>query len=91
MLDDDVIGREVRALAGALSPRGDVTVATPTQRLDADLNYDSLCKMELAVVLERTFGLTVIRDEDVMGIDNVQDIENLVIRVLERQRIDQRA
>ena len=68
-----------------MSPREDVTVADPTHRLDADLDYDSLGKMELAIALERSFGLTAIQEEDVMNIHTVKDIEDLVIRVLDRQ------
>jgi acyl carrier protein len=85
MTDDDAIRHDVRALVGAMSPHDDVTAADPTQRLDTDLDYDSLGKMELAIALERTFGLTAIQEEDVMDIDTVQDIEDLVIRVLGRQ------
>lgn len=84
-MSDDTIRSEVRALAGAMSPRSEVTVAESAQRLDADLDYDSLGKMELAVALESTFGLSAIQEEDVMDIVIVQDIEDLVIRILGRQ------
>jgi acyl carrier protein len=81
----DTVRTEVRALAGAISRRDDVSIAEPAQRLEQDLEYDSLGKMELAVALERQFRLTAVHEEDVMGLDTVHDIEELVIRVLERQ------
>jgi acyl carrier protein len=80
-MNDETIRSEVRALVASMSPRADVTVADPTAKLEDDLNYDSLTKIELAVALERMFQLTAVQEEDVMGIDTVADIEELVITV----------
>lgn len=82
--DGNDIRSEVRELVGSMSPRKDPGAVRPGASLGDDLDFDSLTKMELAVAIERRFGLTMIRDEDVMDIDTVGDIEELVMRVRAR-------
>jgi len=79
------VRQRVRALAGEMSQRPLSDPVQPSARLEEDLNFDSLEKVELAVAVEQEFGLRAIQEEDVMDIETVGDLEELVLQVLERQ------
>jgi acyl carrier protein len=53
----------------------------PALRLEGDLGYDSLAKIELLVALEAAFGLSQVNEEDI-AVDTVGDVERLVLRQL---------
>ncbi len=57
-----------------------VEVLDQDTRLEADLEYDSLALVELAVKLEERFELPQLAEEDIGQIETVGDIESLVAR-----------
>lgn len=77
--------QRIRALAREQSQRSLPDPIQASARLEEDLKLDSLGKVELAVAIEQEFGLRAIKEEDVMDIKTVGDLEELVLQVLDRQ------
>lgn len=85
-MDDNAVREDVRKLVIRLAPVS-VTEVSASSELSVNLGYDSLRLMELATQLEKQFGLDRIPEDDVAEADTVGEIEELVLRLLVKERV----
>jgi acyl carrier protein len=79
---NDDICKQVRELVRSLAPR-EVETVDSNARLEADLAFDSLTLVELAVRLEREFALPDLGDQAMdLEIETVGDIEGFVVNLV---------
>lgn len=76
----EIAGR-IRELIVELS-RQPIDTPAAGSRLEHDLNFDSLDRLELAVAIEQEFDLPPIPEEATSDLDTVGEIEALVFNVL---------
>lgn len=79
-IDQAEITARVRDVVGSLVPGGPRVVAAGDQL--ADLAFDSLATLELALALETEFDLHEIPEEQAVQIATVGDIETLIASLM---------
>lgn len=73
-------GRErVYAIIGKMCPLGPRQVSSDARIID-DLGYNSIQVVELLVELEFELNLSPIREEDISGVETVEQLADLVSR-----------
>lgn len=83
--EEGAVRESVRELIAQMAPVKETTVS-PQAELGVDLGYDSLELMELALLLEKRFGLARIAEDEAAEADTVGEVEDLVLRLLAEAR-----
>jgi acyl carrier protein len=89
-MDEQAVRKDARRLIEQLAPVRDVEV-TPSTELGVDLGYESLRLMELATALEDHFGLAEITEDDAAEADTVGEVEEMVVRLVDEQKVGSEA
>jgi acyl carrier protein len=89
-MDENTVRKDVRRLIEQLAPVRDVEIS-PASELGVDLGYESLRLMELATALEDHFELAEITEDDAAEADTVGEVEDLVVRLVNEQRVGSEA
>jgi acyl carrier protein len=89
-MDEQTVREDVRRLIEQLAPVRDVEIA-PSTELGVDLGYESLRLMELATALEDHFGLAEITEDDAAEADTVGEVEEMVVRLVDEQKVGSKA
>lgn len=85
-IDDEAVRARVRVVVLEMAPVQPPGAAlTSATRMGADLGYDSLRVVEVAVALEDEFGLDGGDEDDVTDVETVGDVEDRVIALLREQ------
>lgn len=85
-MDSNTVRREARRLIEQLAPVRGVEIS-PSTELGVDLGYESLRLMELATALEDHFELDEITEDDAAEAETVGEVEDLVVRLVDEQRV----
>lgn len=85
-MDDNTVRENVRKLIKQLAPVQEVKIS-PSTELGVDLGYESLRLMELATALEDHFELDEITEDDAAEAETVGEVEDLVVRLVNEQRV----
>lgn len=89
-MDENTVRKDVRRLIEQLAPVRDVEIS-PAAELGVDLGYESLRLMELATTLEDHFALAEITEDDAAEAETVGEVEDLVVRLVNEQRVGSEA
>ena len=89
-MSESAVRDEVRKLIEQLAPVHGVDIS-PATELGVDLGYESLRLMELATALEDRFELDEITEDDAAEADTVGEVEDLVVRLVNEQRVGSEA
>jgi len=85
-MDDNSVREDVRRLIVQMAPVREVEISASTE-LGVDLGYESLRLMELATAFEDHFGLEEITEDDAAEADTVGEVEELIVRLVNEQRV----
>lgn len=85
-MDEQAVREDVRRLIEQLAPVRDVELS-PSTELGVDLGYESLRLMELATAFEDHFGLAEITEDDAAEADTVGEVEEMVVRLVNEQKV----
>jgi len=89
-MDEQAVREDVRRLIEQLAPVRDVELS-PSTELGVDLGYESLRLMELATAFEDHFGLAEITEDDAAEADTVGEVEEMVVRLVDEQKVGSEA
>jgi acyl carrier protein len=89
-MDEQTVREDVRRLIEQLAPVRDVELS-PSTELGVDLGYESLRLMELATAFEDHFGLAEITEDDAAEADTVGEVEEMVVRLVNAQKVGSEA
>ncbi len=85
-MDEQTVREDVRRLIEQLAPVRDAEI-TPASELGVDLGYESLRLMELAAAFEDHFKLREITEDDAAELDTVGEVEELIVRLVNEQKV----
>lgn len=85
-MDEQTVRGDVRRLIEQLAPVRDVEIS-PASELGVDLGYESLRLMELAAAFEDHFELREITEDDAAELDTVGEVEELIVRLVNEQKV----